>query len=75
MNGFIVGDDRSQATLFPERLDDFEEGDGPAKKTRRPDAGDTGPKTSGSVKKGMFSKRDFIYHAEDDEYECPDTSI
>jgi len=30
------------------------------------------PQTSGSVKKGLFSKRDFIYHAEDDEYECPD---
>lgn len=30
------------------------------------------PQTSGSVKKGMFSKRDFIYHAGDDEYECPD---
>ena len=29
------------------------------------------PQTSGSVKKGLFSKRDFIYHAEDDEYECP----
>ena len=29
------------------------------------------PYTSGSVKKGLFSKRDFIYHAEDDEYECP----
>jgi transposase len=30
------------------------------------------PQTSGNVKKGMFSKRDFIYHDEDDEYECPD---
>ena len=30
------------------------------------------PQTSGNVKKGMFSKRDFIYHADDDEYECPD---
>ena len=30
------------------------------------------PQTSGSVKKGLFSKRDFIYHADDDEYECPD---
>jgi len=29
------------------------------------------PQTSGSMKKGLFSKRDFIYHAEDDEYECP----
>jgi transposase len=29
------------------------------------------PYTSGSVKKGLFSKRDFIYHPEDDEYECP----
>jgi len=29
------------------------------------------PQTSGSVKKGLFSKRDFIYHAEDDEYACP----
>jgi len=29
------------------------------------------PQTSGSVKRGLFSKRDFIYHAEDDEYECP----
>ena len=27
--------------------------------------------TSGSTKKGLFTKRDFIYHAEDDEYECP----
>lgn len=29
------------------------------------------PYTSGSVKKGLFSKRDFVYHPEDDEYECP----
>lgn len=29
------------------------------------------PQTSGSIKKGLFSKRDFIYHPEDDEYECP----
>jgi len=29
------------------------------------------PQTSGSTKKGLFSKRDFIYHAKDDEYQCP----
>ncbi len=29
------------------------------------------PQTSRSLKKGLFSKRDFIYHAEDDEYACP----
>ena len=29
------------------------------------------PQTSGSTKKGLFSKRDFMYHANDDEYECP----
>ncbi|GJL56985.1 MAG: DDE transposase [Nitrospirales bacterium] len=29
------------------------------------------PQTAGSPKKGLFSKRDFIYHVEDDEYECP----
>ena len=29
------------------------------------------PLTSGSIKKGLFNKRDFIYHPEDDEYECP----
>jgi transposase len=29
------------------------------------------PQTSGSPKKGLFSKRDFIYHGEDDAYECP----
>jgi transposase len=29
------------------------------------------PQTSGSTKKGLFSKRDFMYKAEDDEYECP----
>jgi transposase len=29
------------------------------------------PYTSGSVKKGLYSKRDFIYHPDDDEYECP----
>jgi len=29
------------------------------------------PQTSRSLKKGQFSKRDFIYHAKDDEYECP----
>jgi len=29
------------------------------------------PQTSGSTKKGLFSKRDFIYHADDDEYTCP----
>jgi len=29
------------------------------------------PQTSGSPKKGLFSKRDFVYHADDNEYECP----
>jgi transposase len=29
------------------------------------------PQTSGSTKKGLFSKRDFIYKPEDDEYQCP----
>ena len=29
------------------------------------------PQTSGSLAKGLFSKRDFIYRPEDDEYECP----
>ena len=29
------------------------------------------PQTSGSTKKGLFSKRDFMYHADDDEYACP----
>jgi len=29
------------------------------------------PQTTGSTKKGLFSKRDFMYHADDDEYECP----
>jgi transposase len=29
------------------------------------------PQTSGSTKRGLFSKRDFIYHPDDDEYECP----
>jgi hypothetical protein len=29
------------------------------------------PQTSGSTKKGLFSKRDFIYQAKDNEYECP----
>jgi transposase len=29
------------------------------------------PQTSGSLKRGLFSKRDFIYKADDDEYECP----
>lgn len=29
------------------------------------------PQTSGSTKKGLFSKRDFMYKAEDNEYECP----
>ncbi len=29
------------------------------------------PLTSSSTKKGLFNKRDFIYHAKDDEYECP----
>jgi len=29
------------------------------------------PQTSGSTKKGLFSKRDFVYHADDDEYQCP----
>jgi transposase len=27
--------------------------------------------TSGNQAKGLFGKRDFIYHAQDDEYECP----
>ena len=29
------------------------------------------PQTSGSLAKGRFSKRDFIYRPADDEYECP----
>jgi len=29
------------------------------------------PQTSGSLAKGLFGKRDFIYKPEDDEYECP----
>jgi len=29
------------------------------------------PQTSGNQSKGYFGKRDFIYHPEDDEYECP----
>ncbi len=29
------------------------------------------PQTSGSPKKGLFSKRDFVYHADKNEYECP----
>jgi transposase len=29
------------------------------------------PQTSGNWAKGRFSKRDFIYIAEDDEYQCP----
>ncbi len=29
------------------------------------------PQTSGSRKQGLFSKRDFTYKAEDDEYVCP----
>jgi len=29
------------------------------------------PQTSGSLAKGYYGKRDFIYHAETDEYECP----
>ncbi len=28
------------------------------------------PQTSGSTKKGLFSKRDFVYHADENEYEC-----
>ena len=29
------------------------------------------PLTSSNLKKGLFTKRDFIYHPKDDEYECP----
>ena len=29
------------------------------------------PQTSANWAKGRFSKRDFIYIAEDDEYQCP----
>jgi len=29
------------------------------------------PLSSGSIKKGLFNKRDFIYQVDDDEYECP----
>ena len=29
------------------------------------------PQTSGSLSKGLFSKRDFMYRAAEDEYECP----
>ncbi len=29
------------------------------------------PQTSGSTKQGLFSKRDFMYKGEENEYECP----
>lgn len=29
------------------------------------------PQTSGNQAKGYYGKRDFIYHAKEDEYECP----
>jgi transposase len=29
------------------------------------------PQTSNNLAKGLFSKRDFIYNSEDDEYQCP----
>ena len=29
------------------------------------------PLTSGNRKKGLFTKKDFVYHPQDDEYECP----
>jgi transposase len=29
------------------------------------------PQTSGNQARGYFGKRDFIYHPQDDEYECP----
>ena len=29
------------------------------------------PQASGNMAKGLFGKRDFIYHDEDDEYSCP----
>jgi transposase len=29
------------------------------------------PQTSNSMAKGLFAKRDFIYHSEGDEYRCP----
>jgi len=29
------------------------------------------PQTSGNQARGLFGKRDFIYHPKDDEYECP----
>ena len=29
------------------------------------------PQTSGNQAKGLFGKRDFIYHPEEDEYQCP----
>ena len=29
------------------------------------------PLTSGNRKKGLYTKRDFTYHAKDDEFECP----
>jgi len=29
------------------------------------------PQTSGSQAKGYFGKRDFIYHSQEDEYQCP----
>jgi len=32
---------------------------------------DAGIQTSGNQAKGFYGKRDFIYHSEDDEYECP----
>jgi hypothetical protein len=36
MTGFVVGDDRSQSTLFPERLDDYLGEDNPVWLAKRP---------------------------------------
>ena len=35
MSGFIEGEDRNQATLFPERLDDYVAEDNPVRAVRR----------------------------------------
>jgi hypothetical protein len=35
------------------------------------DSYSTKPRTSNNQAKGLFDKRDFIYVAEDDEYQCP----
>jgi hypothetical protein len=66
MTHFVEGEDRTQSTLFPERLDEYIGEDNPVRVIYVPK-----PLTSSGRKTGQFTKQDFVYEPERDQYRCP----